>query len=103
MTHDKVSEVKVERMKPSLFLNEKELPNIKKWQAGKEYDLIIRVKMTRLSSEIESLELGKTLKKPTTSATFEVLSVDAPGGTKALNESDFEDNKLRRLAQKANE
>lgn len=101
MAKNKPDEViSVERMKPSLCLNEKDLPEVKSWKAGKEYDLILHVKMTNQSTDTDMM--GKS-KKSMSSGRFDVLSVEAPAGTKEIDESEYTDQKLKRLEEKSQE
>jgi len=95
--------VAVERIKPSLYLTEKDLSEVKNWQVGKEYDLILHVKMTSQSEDTDSPYTGKNTKKPIVSGRFDVLSTDAPAGAKAIDESEYTDKKLKVLEQKSKE
>ena len=51
-------------MKPSFHLSSKDLPELKKWKVGKEYDLSLHVRQKGMH------EMGKEM-----CADFEVLSV----------------------------
>ena len=75
-------------MMASLLVTEQELPEAKNWKSGKEYDLILRVKM---------------LPDARTHLKFNVLSVEAPGETEKLNENDFTAQKIKRLEEKSKE
>lgn len=107
MSKDKLAKtekpVAVERMKPSLYLTEKDLSDVKSWQVGKEYDLILHVKMTSQSEDTDNPLTGKNTKKPIVSGRFDVLSVDAPAGAKAIDESEYTDQKLKMLEEKSKE
>ena len=109
MAREKIPTIQTERikqidhLKPTLFLSEKDLPEIKSWKTGKEYDLILHVKQTNSSEDIKHPETGKNMKKPLVTARFEVLSAEAPAGTQYLNENDYTDQKLKRLQEKSQE
>lgn len=87
--------------KPTLYLNEKELPEIKDWKPGQEYDLILRAKMVQHSANTESPIDGKKTKNLVHSARFEVLSVESPKGNEPINEEDFTSQKISALERKA--
>ena len=36
----------MDQMKPTLYISSKDLPEIKNWEVGESYDLIVNVKMT---------------------------------------------------------
>jgi len=56
-------------MKPTLYVDATDLPQLKDWKVGSEYDLVLKVKMT--SQSISNYEgKGKT------SGSFEVLKVE---------------------------
>jgi hypothetical protein len=38
----------MDMMKPSLYVTEKELPEIKQWKIGEDYEIVVKVKMTNL-------------------------------------------------------
>lgn len=52
-------------MKPTLYLNSKDLPEIKNWKVGESYDLIVSVKQTGLHEGQGGVMMGE----------FEVQSV----------------------------
>jgi len=91
----------IDRIKPSLFLNEKDCPDIKKMRAGQEYDFIIHAKMTSDSRDTKHPETGKNLRKPMVSGRFEILSIESPGDT--LDDSDFTGLPIERMKQKSQE
>lgn len=43
-----------------LTLTDKELPDLAQWKAGKEYEVVVRLKLVRMSKEIN--EEGKAIK-----------------------------------------
>lgn len=53
--------------KPRIYIDEKMLPEIKEWEVGNEYDLMVKVRQVALRQE-EDRELE---------ATFEILSAKA--------------------------
>ena len=77
----------INRMKPYLSLSEKDLPEIKEWEVGNDYKLLVEIKMTNKSiSEVDG-------KKPVHCG-FEiskVKAVDGSAGTKDFKkfEEDF--------------
>jgi len=93
----------IDRIKPTLFLTEKDCPEIKNMEAGQEYDFIIHAKMTSSTNDLKHPDTGHTLKKPIVSGRFEILSIESPGEVEPLNEEDFTQQKLRRLEEKAKE
>jgi len=97
-------DVAVERIKPTLYLTEKDLAKIKSMKVNQGYDFIIHAKMTSMSIGDEMHEMTKAKsKKPMTSGRFEIVSIEAPEGPKNINEEDFTDKKLKRLEQKSQE
>ena len=69
-------------IRPSIYLSDKDLPEIKNWEVGEEYWLAVEV---RLSSKSISEENGKKAMR----ASFEILkikSVDGSAGTKDFKE-----------------
>ena len=76
----------IPEMKPSLYLSDKDLPEVADWEVGHEYKLLVEVKQT--SKSINEYE-GK--KKMT--ATFEIAKVKAiDGSASSKSFKDFEDS-----------
>lgn len=59
------------RSKPTLYLSAEDLPAIKGWSVGKDYDIVLKVRMTGMSERERGLETGK--KEKTINGDFEVL------------------------------
>lgn len=75
-----------EKMKPSLFLNAEELPEVKNWEVGNEYTLLVTVKQT-------GKDIHEYNKKKSISAHFEICKikpVDSSASSKDFKE--FEKN-----------
>jgi len=64
--------IELPQMKPSLYVNEKDLPDIKDWKVGSEYSLKVKVKMRRLAKDDENPK-----KKVMATASFDVLSMES--------------------------
>ena len=109
MASDKAIASAVKKFNPSIHLNEKELPAMKKWKVGSEYDMIIHTKMVSSNIDMNGdpmMEMPATKsknKKPMMSGRFEVISVDAPGGSQEINEDEYSDTKIKMLEEKAKE
>lgn len=74
------------RFKPSIHLDEKDLPAIREWEVGQKYVLILEVKQTS-KNENEHTEGRKTIKSM--SASFEIQKVSTP--KKPFNEQTMKD------------
>lgn len=94
-------EVAVTRIKPSLYLTEKDLTKIKEMKVNQGYDFIIHATM-KSKTEGDEMQKSKS-KKPLYSGRFELVSIEAPEGTKEIKEEDFTDQKLKVLEQKSKE
>ena len=94
-------ETAIERIKPTLYLTEKDCPKIKGMKVNQGYDFIIHANMKSLSI---GDEMGNSKsKKPLHSGRFEIVSVEAPEATQKLNEEEFDAKKIKVLEQKAKE
>lgn len=72
-----------------LTLTDKELPDLAQWKAGKEYEVLARIKMIKMTKEMN--ETGKELK-----ADFSIVSI------KDLVESDMKyRSKFQQVAKEA--
>lgn len=70
------------KMKPSIYVSDKDLPAIKTWKIGEEYEMIVKVKMTSVS----------THEGAGTNATLEVQDFMIPEDDRKvseMNDSDF--------------
>lgn len=61
-----------ENPQPNLYLTEKVLPEIKNWEIGKEYDLMIKVKMTGIREQDYGMDKGKV------TADFKITQIGVP-------------------------
>lgn len=66
-------------IKPSVYLKSKDLPQIKDWEVGNKYTLLMRVKQTSLSEN--EYEGRKEM-----SASFEILDVKPKTQSKSVKE-----------------
>ena len=74
--------IPVPDMKPTIFLSEKDFPEVKNWEVGSEYKLLVTVKQT--SKSIDQYD-----KKQQVSARFEIVNVkvvDGSDSSKDFNE-----------------
>jgi len=88
-------DVAVERIKPTLYLTEKDCPDIKKMKVGKGYDFIIHATMMPTTLDKES--------KPPRSGRFEIIAIESPNPNQQVSEDDFTDKKLKMLEEKSKE
>jgi hypothetical protein len=60
---------------PSISFNATELPEIKTWKVGNEYEMTIKVKMTSFSKNERTL-MGGSESKENTNASFDILGIE---------------------------
>lgn len=92
----------IERIKPTLYLTENDLPAIKDWKVGKKYDLILTVKMISSTLDMEREKSHKGKKHLMVSGRFEIIVIDTPEETNLLEDQDYTTQKLKMLEEKAN-
>lgn len=68
------------KMKPSIHLTDKDLPEIKDWKVGETYEVIMKIKMN------SKMDFKKEL-----SAGFEVSDILVPQDEQDINEMDNEE------------
>jgi hypothetical protein len=104
---DKVA--KIEKMPPSVYVDEKQLPAIRDWKVGETYDMLIKAKMVGSNVDMEggmimeSADMKKKMsKKPMMSARFHIIDMEPMKDEMA--EYDEEDiaksEKMSRLKEK---
>jgi len=65
------------RPKPTVSLDETDLPAIKNWQVGQKYNISAVVKMTFQSEGDEYEYMGREGEKPKMRARFKIVSISA--------------------------
>ena len=60
---------------PNISFSAKELPEIKEWKVGNEYEMTIKVKMTSFSKNERTL-MGGSESKENTNASFDILGIE---------------------------
>lgn len=75
-----------EEYKPTLYISEKDLPEIKSWKIGEEYEIVVRVRQKSIS-ESPSKQI---------SGSFEVIEMMVPESDKSIDEMD--DNEFNAYA-----
>ena len=107
-SQDESPKVAVERMKPTLYLNEKDLSEIKKCEVGKEYEFICKAKMISKSEDSKDSPMSEGSipkgKKKIISGRFEIAKMDLmKGHTPDINENDYSEKTIKAMEAKANE
>lgn len=100
----------VEKMPISIMVDEKQLPDIKDWKVGQEYEMLVKAKMVSSNMDMESempMEVGAkpTMnKKPIMSARFHISELESmKDEQKEVNENMFsKEDKMNVLKKKAN-